>query len=617
MTSFINDSGEELQYFGAIGVTKQSITFPQFKLKGDVSLNFDAPNNSYNRKVLGYYGLNQIDSPVYSENYFNLVVNGNIIGRGKMVIQEDDKESLNLFYISGNSNWFGLLNFSCRDIRNDSLSLQANWTSAYTTMGLDGTGAIVLSPTTEGIVFPFIDWLYKGQKFDEYFLDSSYKSTLGNSDFIAVEIFPTLYVKTLVAEIAKTAGIKIDGTLISDAFYNTLIVTPENCVLIDPATGTEIDTLGLYTTSAANYITIGSLAPDMKAVDFIKWLCLSFGVMPYFDEYSKKLTLNVIDKFRKDEALDWSEYYRGHKIYYNISQNNYIRVKEPSEDVFDSYNESHSLKYGEANLESEKTDGSEETIYTSPFKPVLDFQGDTPFAWCTPYIPMFELEDDEVFEYTSVTIGTNSTATFNGSGYPFDSLSDYIIFRVVDDSGVYDGYHTTYVTVPATATTITSKCAFISNSSGKIYTQSVKKGNPGARILSYIPRISATDVTADTNFYKGNPGSGNGFTSVSTAYHYKETTGEGIDTYKKGLSYGSISGHDVSLVDSYLSTLSKSIKGPKIRFTMQLPESDFNKFIFDKYIFVKTKDLTGYFLVESISNYKDSKTLVEVNVLSA
>ena len=56
MTSFINDQGQEIQYTGNdLLVTRQVASFRNFKIKGDVSVSFNVPNSSPNRKALGYY----------------------------------------------------------------------------------------------------------------------------------------------------------------------------------------------------------------------------------------------------------------------------------------------------------------------------------------------------------------------------------------------------------------------------------------------------------------------------------------------------------------------------------------------------------------------------------
>lgn len=618
MTFFINDSGESLYTESNFYITKQIATFKNFSIKGDVSVNFSLPLNKETRSALGYYGLNQSSNPAFSQQSFTVYKDGNKISRGVVVIQRDLGDKLDCFFISGNANWFKLFQFSCKDIRNSALSVQANITSVQTAMGINSSGTIVSDPITEGIVFPFIDILYKGQKFDNYFMDSAYKDRLGASAFIAVEIYPALFVRTLVNELSKVAGVKISGTLLSDAFYKTLIITPESAEIIDPETETVLDMIGLYTSSAANYITVGSLAPDMKAIDFIKWLCFSFGCIPVFDVYAQTLTLNILDKVQKEDALDWSEYFRGSSVYYeDVVENNYIRVTKAPESVFDAYNQANAVKYGELNITSDSDGNDEAVIYTSPFAPVKDYVGDTPFAWATPYVPIFELTDDQAYTYSSVTIGTNGTATFNGTGYPFTSLSDYIIFRVVDDSGVYDGFHTTYSTVAASSTTITSKCDFISTSTGTIYTQSIKQGKPGARILSYVPRLDATEFTLDTSFYKGNPSAGNGYTDVATAYYFKTVTSYPVlNTYKKGLSYGDLNTtmNDFSLENTYLNSFKAIIKSPKVRAYFQLPESVFSMFDFSDYVYVNTEEIKGYFFVESIVNYKDAGTNVEVNM---
>ena len=603
MTSFINDSNQELTVSDEVLFTKQVATFKNFKIKGDVSVSFRVPNNSTTRNVLGYYGHNQIDSPIFTENYFSLVRNGTVVTKGKLVIEQDSGEELSLFFISGNGNWFSFFQFNCREISNDSLQVQANWTSVHESMGLSSTGTVVSEPRTYGIVFPWIDTWAKGQRFDTRYYGGSWKSENGNSDFIIVDSYPALYIHTLVNEISKAANVKIDGTLFDDKFFNTLIITPEDLM---------IDMRGMSNTFAEDYIKVGMIAPDMKAIDFIKWICISFGCSPVYNIYSKTLYLNLIDKFNKEEAEDWSDYVKSYTIYNDVYQNNYIRLATAPEDVFDSYNIDKIVKYGELNITSAKEDGSENTVYTSPFPPVKDSITDTPVQWATPYIPIFNVEDAEEYEYTSVTVGTDGTARFNGTDLPFTSLSDFIVFRVLDDNGIYTGFHTSYSTDTPSATGINSQCTFISNSTGKLYTQSVSKGNPKARILSFIPRVDVPQITTGINFLIRR---GNGFTKANTAYHAKGYSYPILNGHKQGLLYGEVLGViDNTLQEKYLNSISDAIVNPRIRANMILPDAVFQRFNFDNFVYINTGKINGYFLVESIVNHKDGKTLVEANL---
>ena len=61
--------------------------------------------------------------------------------------------------------------------------------------------------------------------------------------------------------------------------------------------------------------------------------------------------------------------------------------------------------------------------------------------------------------------------------------------------------------------------------------------------------------------------------------------------------------------------IKEMVKGPTISATMLLPEKVFLSFKFDKFVYIKHKDLRGYFFVERIDQYKDGVTPVRVDLL--
>lgn len=629
MTSFINDSNDELVINQDVLFTKQVATFKNFKIKGDVTVSFTVPNDSRTRSVLGYYGYNQIDSPIFSENYFTLVRNGSPVAKGKLVIEQDNGEELSLFFISGNGNWFNFFQFNCKDVRNELLQVANSFSAIETSWGLS-SGSIVSAPRDYGIVFPLYDIMFKGQRNNFKAFGKSFNDLLGESATPedATDIYPALYLHTLFNEISKIADVKIAGTLLDDVFFRTLIITPEGPDLVNPETNVGINYSKM---DGLSMVKIEMVAPNMKAIDLIKWACISFGCVPIYNIYSKTLELDLIDKFNKEEAEDWTDYLKSFIIYNDVNENNYIRVKEPPEKDFQpygesvlnenslydniyTYNQSNELKYGELNIQSEKTDGSETTVYTSPFAPVQDFVFTDGWDIAVPYIPLFLLEDDEQYEFASITSNGDgmggSNAVLIGSGYPFNSLEKEFIVRVND--GAANGYSGYHVVKDTTATSIELYTDYSVTSNGYFFTQKISKGSPGNRILSFVKRINANQFTNHTPF----PRTTGNYATVATAYHFKKYTPYSfLNGLKQGLSYGEIEDRiDINLQEKYLKNVSQAIKKPRLRANMLLPEAVFQKFKFDKFVYLNTGKINGYFLVESIVNYKDGRTLVEVNL---
>ena len=55
MTSFVDDNGNYLDYSGEdFGITKQAATWFDFKIKGDVSVDFKIPFTAKNKKASRY-----------------------------------------------------------------------------------------------------------------------------------------------------------------------------------------------------------------------------------------------------------------------------------------------------------------------------------------------------------------------------------------------------------------------------------------------------------------------------------------------------------------------------------------------------------------------------------
>lgn len=607
MTEFVNDNGDRLEYSGEdVTLTKQIASFRSFKIKGDFTASFKIDNNSQNRQALGYYGLQQIGNHGFAPNPFSMIRNGNLNSSGNIIIEDDDGQDIGCYFVSGNANWFKAFDFYCNKITNTSLQVQWNITEIVASVG-----------RTYGIIFPLIDWIFGRQKFDKYFMSGGLRGVGDPANGADItEFYPCLYVHTMVRELARVAKIKIDGSLLNDQLYKTIIITPAGPDLVDGTTGTVLSTAGSTQTVGGPWIQISYIAPsDIKAIDFIKWLCFSFGCVPTFDESSQTLSLNIIDKFKKEDAQDWSQYFQGHQVKYSdFSEHNNIKIKQALEDEISiTYNKANLIPYAETDIRSKKLDGSSIDLYTSPFAPVKDDVGTTKLKWAAPFVQFAKLKDDKSFAYTSVT-NSGGKAQFDGV---FTNSQDNgtvnSIFRVVDDAGIYDGYHVVSNINNRGATQVSSMADYISNSTGTIYDQKITKQSGGNRILVCIPSIPVNNLTALTGlrffFY-----SASDITSVATAYYSKSLTPYGnLNNYRKGLTYGELNYstyNDITLVESYWNKIRAFILNPPLFGYFLLPENIFAAFKFDKFIFIRHKELTGYFLVESIENYKDDSTIV-------
>lgn len=626
MTEFVNDNGQRLQYGGDdVTFTKQIASFRDFKIKGDFTVSFTIDNNSVNRKALGYFGIQQIGNHAFAANKFNLIRDGNFSAKGNIIIEDDDGEKIGCYFVSGNANWFNSFDFPANQINNTTYNVY------WDVNGITGTFT-----KTYGIVFPVIDFAFYRQKYDKNFLTAPFAgsgdaftldtrqgiSKVVNTGIGVTELYPCLYIHTLIQELARTANIRIGGNLLNDQLYNSLVMTPAGPDLYDQSGNVITSYYASVSAGYAQVIPISAIPdPNLKAIDVIKWLCFSFGCIPTFDEFSQTLSLDMLDKVQKENADDWSDYFQGFQIKYsNFFENNYIHAAAPSEDELKvNYNPLNIIPYGEINIKSKKSDGSSIDLYTSPFAPVKDDIGG-PLKWATPFVQFIKLTDSETFTYTSVANDGAGHAKFVGdfSGSQFlaggGGTLNALCIKVIDDNGTYSGYILTNLTSAQSTAAIIVEAPFLTTSTGTLVFQSVEKQKTGNRILSCISSLLANNVISGGNISFGNAAVGGVKTTVAGAYYSKPIYPySDLNNYQKGLSYGEINlptYNDISLNDSYFNKINTFLRNPPLYAFFTLPERVFSSWDFTKFIYIKNEELTGYFFVEAIENYKDDTTVV-------
>jgi len=538
MTSFLNDQGLEIQYSGGdFSITKQVATFKNFKIKGDVSVSIQIPNTSDNRKTLGYSSLNHFGT-IFAAGKFNLVKNGNILMRGDIVIEEVTPKEITIYFISGNANWFKLLDFSCKDISNNGYQVKWTHTGIFSTLG-----------NKKGIVFPLIDYMFARDKFDK---EGMFANVFGleNDGVAKVNNFPCLYINTLVSEISVIARVKFAGNLFDDKLYQSLIITPEgpdlynSSGLITPIYSDTSTTPDIVN----NTIHIEDIAPDIKALEIIKYLCFKFGCIPVFDVYTMTLNVNIFDKIIESE--DWSEYIQDFTIKYDQKQYNTVTVKEASEEEIQLYNADNEIPYGELLIESDKTDGSTLEIYKDPFAPAMDNIGTTPLRWATPFVQFYDLEDDEPIRFLTVT-NVSGKAAFNAPiNLELDTFYGFV-FRIEDDNGVYQGYHLNGAA--ATQDQLQSLATYSSTSSGYIYPQKISKVDGGPRILVCVPNYNVNNFI-DAVFLVTNTDVNKYFTDYAYWHKPYYSAYLNLSAHRPGLSWGDIPDGSISVAAEIVPT---------------------------------------------------------------
>lgn len=346
-----------------------------------------------------------------------------------------------------------------------------------------------------------------------------------------------------------------------------------------------------------------AIVPDITALEFIKSLCCLFNMIPFFDEASQTLTLNKLSGFKREDAVDWSEYYISHREDYKaVAQNNYFKWKEVDDFNIKQYNKTAKEGYGGANIQTPFTAKKENTIYTLPYGAVVDRLNETNNNWPLPYIPFYTLEDDVEYEYSSVVnIGGSR---FDGTGW---ATTPNTLVRIYDDNNLYSGYSN----VSLTPTTGTMQITFAGTSSGSIFTQKILQNTPGHRLLIVKTATPLTDVGVNAGTIDGSA-----ISTMAFAWFDKDKMNRPVDEYKTSLALGTVGnkGYNQTLFDLYWDKVDRLFNSPVLPTKLLMPISEFEKFNGNKLVYLKTRKLSGYFICAEISGYRSGNEEVEVDL---
>ena len=730
MIFFVNDNNESIAYDGEFLLTKQAVSFYNFKIKGDVSVNFTIKNNSENRKILGYHGFNQSNNPAFSQQAFNVTSNGNIISRGYLVIQSDNGEELECFYISGNT-WINTLNQSIKQF-------DYNEFTVYPDNFID-VNRVVISSTTYpkeyGIIFPIVDWAYEGKKYQSAgqvkIKKRVYLDEWDSKDYFP-EMLPVVYLHSVVSQIAKKSNIKLDGNLFEDGVYNRIVITPETAdlewpdffvndsqikaqtiittsmspgyqlvnlenkvsgewmwdnpkytakytgvysiklnwitdyiesynfrayingsyvsdkqyinTIVNSSTGItegyvyleKGDYFELYANSSAGsniqpftsmevslmkslyyndfvlqygpYVPVNSIVPDIKAIDLIKFITNYFGCVTTFDQFTNTITINKSSLFNQSE--DWSEFVKAYQIDYNneVAQNNYIKFKNVDDPIIKSYNEVSEIGYGNGNIQAERVK-QERVITEIPFGPAADIFNNN-WNMQLPSVGLISLSQKDNFQFTSVT-NDAGFAVLNGTFEGFSNSVDQLVYV---QSDLYSGY---YFITAANSTTIHLDAEFIDNDSGLVSTVQKDLNSSESRILLVNGQTDFPSIS-DLEGFKNEDGTL--IEWIPYCWFYKQKTGKYIDNYKDSLAINDLVNSNFgnrTISEAFYGKLKSAFQAPGLKTSMLLTERKFQEFDFQKLVYLNTGNINGYFFVDSIVNYKDSITPVQVNLIPA
>lgn len=362
--------------------------------------------------------------------------------------------------------------------------------------------------------------------------------------------------------------------------------------------------------SQAGQVIISSTLPDIKQIDFVKYIANRFNCIFEFDELSQTLIVSKLDAIQITDAQDLSDKLIGYSIVpmSGYGERNYLRTAEAAELV--NYKQNN-LSFGDEVIES---DGEgEQDIIRTPLMPCETAQNFN-LEWLVSNIPLIRLEDSsEAVPYTSVTD--------NGGNARFVHASDvFEADQVIRVDGTYQGF---IVIQSLTGIQIDPypTVEYTGNGSGNMYAQKIVFNNAGSREIIII-NVDVNDINTGSQIY----GTQNIRITDSTgqypqsniawAYFTKPNIGTDLDNFKVGLNYGSVVGsNSISFGDLYHKTLRTIVKGQKVIARFMLSEAQYKNISLSEYLYLRTKDFEGYFLIQGIQGYLNQFTPVELELV--
>lgn len=370
------------------------------------------------------------------------------------------------------------------------------------------------------------------------------------------------------------------------------------------------------TTTTEATIYSSDIIPDIKQIDFVKYIVNRFTCLLEFDDISQTLTFTKLDSLSIADAEDLSDKVIDYEIIPSsgYGSKNYLRTTESEELV--NY-KANNLAFGDAVIESDGEE--EESIFMTPLRPSETFTNAN-LDWLITNIPLILLEDSGIgFEVTPSNSAGNAVFTLtdptllpiNHENYVFRIAGDlYDGFFVIEDHVTGTGLITPYGNVPFTGTDIHI-----------IYPQKIVFNKAGSRELIVVREADVNDFNSGSTIY-GNSNIKlvdlNGTypkLTAAWAYFAKPTIGTDIDNHKINLNYGPvINVSSFSFGQFYHQGINKVVTSPMVNVNMLFTQSAYQNLSLSRFIYLKTMDFEGYFLILNIDGYKNPYTPVKLEL---
>lgn len=367
----------------------------------------------------------------------------------------------------------------------------------------------------------------------------------------------------------------------------------------------------------SNAAIVSEIIPEVSQFDFIRHIAQRFNCLVDYDELTQEITFTMLDSIRKENAVDLTDAlvdFRHDPSDYG--KRNYIRSEE-AEELFPY--KSEDLNYGDHVVES---DGEEDQdVIKTLFAPAETFTAPQ-LEWLITNVPLIRLEDaDEGVPYVSVQdpTGISGKAEFTNATL----FSDYTvgsIVRIASDSGEYSGF--AVIEEADTSGLIALGVRFGSTDTGRIFTQKIVFPKIGARELLVVRNTAINNINTGSQIY-GDINlkivDENGTYPVAEAawaFYAKPNINTDLDRYRIGLNYGPVlNTANIPFGDVFQKTLRKIIQAPKTSARFLLSQTQYQNLSLSEYVYLRTKDFEGYFLMSDLAGFKNQFTPVEAALI--
>jgi len=213
----IKVGSDYLDFEGDIEVDRQANLFEDIsKVNGDFSYSFDLPDTQGNREKLGILTINSVPTFTQKTDCVIYSSTGEDLFYGYLRV-ERITDVISCSFFSGNNNWFVLTDSPLREYN-------------FTIFDKEFTEANVLAShvLSNGIVWPLMDRGTLNERGTETLYDNDWQ--------------PFVYIKDVIKTVLNQEGIKLEGDIIKDPVYNSMITSNNGITGVQ----NKIDQVKLY-----------------------------------------------------------------------------------------------------------------------------------------------------------------------------------------------------------------------------------------------------------------------------------------------------------------------------------------------------------------------------------